>query len=67
MASGDITVDYGDIVVYIARTRSESSIVTGDGLVIAFRDKQLICLGFNFVGFLQELLSKEDVNMRIQS
>jgi hypothetical protein len=67
MASSDVTVDYGDVVVEIARTGSESSIVAGDGLVIAFRNEQLICLRFYFVGFLQELLSKEDVNMRLQS
>lgn len=51
MASSDITVDYGDIVVKVARAGSESSIVAGDGLVIACREKQLICFGFDFVGF----------------
>lgn len=56
MASSDITLNYGDIVVKVAWAGSEGSIVAGDGLVIASRKEQLICLGFNFVGFLQELL-----------
>lgn len=51
MASSDITVDYGDIVVKVARAGSECSIVAGDGLVIACREKQLICFRFDFLGF----------------
>lgn len=51
MASSDITVDYGDIVVKVARAGSKSSIIAGDGLVIACREKQLVCFGFDFVGF----------------
>lgn len=57
MTGGDITVNYGNIVVKVIGTGGESSIVAGDSLVITFRNEQLICLGFDFVGFFQKLLS----------
>jgi hypothetical protein len=56
VASGDIAVDNGNVVVKVVWTGSERSVVAGDSLVVTCGDKQLVCLRLNFLRFFQKLL-----------